>query len=433
MRLLVRDLAGPGRSGFRRFWLAVLISSLGTWAAVIALSLRMYDETGSEGWVAALFVAEFVPPILLSLFAAPLLDRLPPRRAMVVADVVRVGAFALLAFVDRPVLVVALVVVTGFASGVFNPVSLAVVPRLVPDDELDQANGALAAADNMTTLVGTGLGGIAVATVGAGALLLGNAASFAVSAVLLLGVRSLAVAEAARRDEARFTARLRAGLDGVRRSPTLRVVAVAWSVVGLAVGVHNALLVPLLRGTLRADAEVVGLVSAAAALGLVLGTVAGGRLLSTGVAPYPGVLALLGVGMALTGIAPVAAVAAVPLLVMGVANGVAIVHNRSGVQRAAHPSQRAGMFAIVVGSSSLTIALGAAVAAPLAALVSTRGAFVLAGAMVVVVAAPLAMLLARSVDTSVRVLLDPPAGAPVVGGGPAEGSLAAASERAPTP
>lgn len=395
-RLFVRDVAGPRRPGFRRFWLAVLISSLGTWAAVIALSLRMYDRTGSEGWVAALFVAEFVPPVLLSLLAAPLLDRLPPRRTLVAADLVRAVAFGVLAFVEDPATVVALVCVTGFATGVFAPVSLAVVPRLVPDDELDRANGALGAADNVTTLFGTGLGGVAVAAVGAGTLLLGNATSFVLSAVLLLGVRSLARAEPVRREEQRFRLRLRAGLETVRHSPTLRVVAVAWGIVGLAVGVHNALLVPLLRGTLDAGPDVVGIVSAAAALGLVLGTVAGARILATRVAPYPAVLAVLGLGMALTGLAPVAAVAAIPLVLMGAANGVAIVHNRSGVQRAAHPSQRAGVFALLVGSSSLAIAAGAALAAPLAAVVSTAGAFVVAGALVGLVAVPLSVVLARA-------------------------------------
>jgi predicted MFS family arabinose efflux permease len=69
------------------------------------------------------------------------------------------------------------------------------------------------------------------------------------------------------------------------------------------------------------------------------------------------------------------------------------------VQRAAHPSQRAGLFALIVGSSSLAIALGAALAAPLTALVSTRGAFVAAGGLVVLVAAPLAVVLARADPT----------------------------------
>jgi hypothetical protein len=296
----------------------------------------------------------------------------------------------------------------------------------VPDEDLDRANGALGAADNMTTLLGTALGGVAVAAVGAGVLLVGNAVSFALSGALLLGVHALAGAPAARREGEGFATRIRVGLVAVRRSPALRVVAVAWSIVGLSVGIHNALLVPLLRGTLEARPDVVGVVAATAAVGLLLGTVAGGRVLSTDVASYPLVLAALGTGMVATGLAPVAAAAAGALLLMGVANGVAIVHNRSGVQRAAHPSQRAGLFALIVGSSSLAIALGAALAGTAGCARLDAGAFVAAGGLVVLVAAPLAVVLARSDPTGLAAASMTAADSAA---GPSRGTAAAPSPR----
>src|SRR5215213_3388302 len=93
---LLLGLAGPARPGFRRLWLATTVSVLGTWAAVIALAVRTYDETGSAAWVSALFVAEFAPPIVIGIFLGGALDRLGVRRGLVGSDLVNAAIFGAL-------------------------------------------------------------------------------------------------------------------------------------------------------------------------------------------------------------------------------------------------------------------------------------------------------------------------------------------------
>jgi len=135
-RALLPAVMGPSGVGFRRFWLATSVSVLGTWMAAIALSIRMYDVTGSPGWVSALLFAEFVPSVMIGLLAGNRLNRLRVRRAMVLCDLGSAVVFALLALIETPWAVVALAGTAGIAVGVFRPLATAAVPLLVSDDQL---------------------------------------------------------------------------------------------------------------------------------------------------------------------------------------------------------------------------------------------------------------------------------------------------------
>src|SRR5205807_9231481 len=127
---------------------ATSISVLGTWIAAVALAIRMFDVTGSPGWVSALLFAEFTPLVLIGFLFGRRLDRLPVRGALAVTDLLSAGVFAALAFVDTPLAVVALAGVAGIAGGVARPLSTAAVPLLVPDHEIERATGAIGSADN---------------------------------------------------------------------------------------------------------------------------------------------------------------------------------------------------------------------------------------------------------------------------------------------
>ena len=72
--------------GFRALFAATFASGLGTWIAVVALTIDVYDRTGSATWVSALLVADFLPSVAIGLLFGPLIDRLSRRRIMVVAD-----------------------------------------------------------------------------------------------------------------------------------------------------------------------------------------------------------------------------------------------------------------------------------------------------------------------------------------------------------
>src|SRR6059058_6596510 len=81
---------------FRRLFLATIGSGAGTWLALVALEIDIFERTHSSAWIAALLIADLLPAFAIGILAGPLIDRLPRRSLMIGADLVRFGAFAAL-------------------------------------------------------------------------------------------------------------------------------------------------------------------------------------------------------------------------------------------------------------------------------------------------------------------------------------------------
>ena len=78
---------------YRRLFLATLASGVGTYLAAVALTVDIYDRTGSGKWVSALLIAEFLPMVLVGLLLGPLVDRLSRRKLMIASDLLRLVVF----------------------------------------------------------------------------------------------------------------------------------------------------------------------------------------------------------------------------------------------------------------------------------------------------------------------------------------------------
>lgn len=391
----MRALVGPGGGEFRRFWLATAISVLGTWMAAIALAIRMFDMTGSPGWVSALLFAEFTPVVLIGFLIGDRLNRLRVRRSLVICDIGSAAVFGALAMISTPWAVVALAALGGVGVGVFRPLATAAVPMLVADDDLEVANGALGSVDHTMTFLGELIGGFLVATVGADLALGLNSASFLVSAILVSSCGALAGAgrpTAPDRTEiglARGFARTT--LARIHGSPVLLQIAIGWTITTFVIGVVLAVQVPLLRGTFHASPTVVGLLLGLDALGLVVGSVVAGSR-RFGRAAYP--LALAGIGgcAMIVGAAPEITLAAFGFTLLGVFNGFALVINRTRVVRDTEPAERAGVISFLIALSATGQAAGTICGGVMATVVSERWAFVVFGVLALLVAAPAALM-----------------------------------------
>ena len=381
----------PPGADFRRLWLATAISVFGTWAAAITLSVRMFRDTGSPEWVSALFVAEFAPAVVIGVLFAGRLDRLPPRRALVISDLVCAVCFAALAAVHQPAAVIALATVAGAAAGVFRPVALASVPVLVEEQELDAANGALTAADTFMTTLGQAISGIALTLVGAGAVLVGNAVTFLLSALLLWGCRSLIVA-AATGPVGSVLTHIRRSFRTVVQAPALLQVAVAAPLMLVMGGVINALEVPLFLGSLGASAAVVGIAVAVMQVGILGGSLLAGKRGKTLGRRYPAILGIGGICTIVAGLAGHLGVAIAAFFAFGIANGIVLVHNRSVLQRETPPAERAGTIALLMSLGAVATTLGAIGGGALAEQWSPRAVIAMAGLFGVFVVMPAALL-----------------------------------------
>ena len=352
--------------GFRLLFLATLGSGVGTMLAVIALTVDVYDRTGSGAWVSALLIADFLPTIAIGLLLGPLVDRLSRRRLMIGSDLVRLGAFVALPFAPNAEAIVALALVVGFANGFFRPAAYAGMPNLVDERDLARANSLFQATDNLTWLLGPLIGGALLAAFGPDVPYLINAATFAASALLVARIpaRHLASEQPLSRGHWHDLAE---GFRTVVRSRALLTVLVAWSIVMAGNAAVNVAEVFLVRDVFDAGNLELGLMMGGAGAGLVLGSLLAGPLLervAVGLV-YGSSIATMAVGFALAAMSPSVWVALPCVVVSGIGNGAASVCNPLLVQTGAPDRLRGRAFTVVMSVNFAVLGVGMGVAGPL--------------------------------------------------------------------
>ena len=259
---------------FAVWLLASAQSQLGTALAGIALSFLVLHQTHRAGAM-AVTLACAVGPNLLGPLAGAWVDRLPLKLPLIAADVLRgllqlmVGLLAL-QMGDLPLWMINLTALLGGFAGIFaNPAGSAAFPQLVPADQLARANGLVGSVTQGAWLIGTLLGGVLVANLGAPVAILIDGVSFLVMAALLPLVR-LRARQAPTGLRPSVLTDLLSGLRLMRRSRTLTLIPVI-SMVLNAVLVTVTVVTPKLMERLGAGAAGYGVFLAAEGLGALLG------------------------------------------------------------------------------------------------------------------------------------------------------------------
>jgi MFS family permease len=352
--------------GLRLLFLAGVGSGLGTWLAFVALTIDVWDRTGSGTWVGALLIADFLPAIVIGLTVGPLVDRFSRRGLMVTADLVRFVVFCALPFASSAGQIVAFAAVAGFATGFFRPAVYAALPNLVEDAELPNAQGLLQAGDAMTTVLGPISGGILVAASSPDWAYAINAVTFLYSAALVFRIpeRVLQTGRATTEGHWRDVA---AGLALIRSSRALLTVLIAWNVGMLGNAGVNVAEVALAKVSFHAGDFGFGLMLASAGFGLAFGSLSVGRWVERReIAVVYGIgLGLMAIGIGAAAVSPNVWVAAMCVVISGAGNGVAVVCNALLVQRGAPDRLRGRVFTVLMSSNYAVLGLGMAAAGPL--------------------------------------------------------------------
>ncbi|MGH2555364.1 MAG: MFS transporter [Actinomycetota bacterium] len=177
---------------FRLLFVAMVISFAGDWFLFVALAGLLFELTHSPGLVAALFAAMTIPFALFTFIGGPLADRLNRQWLMVSADLLRgvlALGFLLINHRSEVWMVFALTAAIAALQAVFEPAATASIPNLVDREDLASANVLAAATWGTMLAVGSSIGGLVVAAFGRNAGYIGDAASFIVSAMLVLRIR----------------------------------------------------------------------------------------------------------------------------------------------------------------------------------------------------------------------------------------------------
>jgi MFS family permease len=168
-------------AAFRSIWIASLVSNLGTWMQNVGAAWLMTSIAPSPLFVSLVQAASNFPLFVLALPAGALADVFDRRRLMLVALVWLCAAAGLIGVLDvaghvTPGALLACTFALGVGSAFLAPAFQAVVPELVPHDELAPAVSLNGISMNLGRAVGPALGGTVVAAFGAGATFLLNAA-----------------------------------------------------------------------------------------------------------------------------------------------------------------------------------------------------------------------------------------------------------------
>jgi MFS family permease len=319
----------------RPFFAAHLQSSLGTGAAYVGLLLLAYERFHSPWAISLVLLADLLPAVVLGPLLGAAVDRWSRRACAVGADLVRAGAFAGLALVDSFAATVAFAALAGAGTGLFRPAVLAALPSLVSPARLAAATSLYSAIASADILLGPALGALVLLVAEPEALMAGNAATFLVSAAIL--VRLPFGRRAVRGDgeaPASLLAEARAGMRAVVRMRGVRAVIGASASVLLFAGLFNVAELPFARDELGAGDAQFSLLVGAFGLGIAAGSLAVGgerdqvelrRRFLLG-------LLLVGLGFAGSAAAPAYGVALGTFLVAGIGNGLVVVHERLLIQ-----------------------------------------------------------------------------------------------------
>ena len=395
-----RGLRAPlKRPAFRRLALSYAVNELGDWLGIVALSILVFDLTGSPLATALLFIGSGFLPALLTPLLVARLESPPPRfvlPAIYAGEAVAFGALALLAgHFSLPAVIVVATVNGALALTARTLTRSVTAAMLEPAGELRAGNAILNVAFTSGAAIGPAVAGAVVAALDVQTALLLNAASFYLIAAILLTARLLPQPEPER--EARILDRVRAGLGYIRGQRTLRGLLAAQAVALVFFSAVIPIEVVYAKETLGVGDTGYGVMLGCWGAGMVLGSVVFAGLRR---APLPVLLffSTVAIGSGYLGIAaaPTLVAACAASVLGGAGNGVQWVALVSAVQELTAPNMQARVLGTLESTARATPGIGYLLGGLIASAWSPRATFLVAGAGVMAIVAAATVLLGRN-------------------------------------
>lgn len=281
---------------FRLLWIGLIVSAVGTWMQIIAQSLLVLRIThGSAFTLGVVSLSQAASFFLFAFIGGGVADQVDKRRLLLVTQsLAALLALALGVLTLTGVVQVWMIVILAFLSGTVlsfdQPSRAALIPLLVPPEDLMNAISLQSVIFNGASVVGPALGGVAIALVGIAGNFFLNALSFVGVLVALYALRVPPAAASASTE---------------RRGPMITAVRQALATVGndavlpwllsgygalLFLGPSTALMLPVFATQiLHLNALQLGLLFTAAGIGTIVGALI---VASLGDFRYKGQLAL---------------------------------------------------------------------------------------------------------------------------------------------
>jgi MFS family permease len=296
----MRLIAPLRRPDFARLFAGSTISLLGDGIYVVAIAFQVLALTNTATALSLVMLAWSLGLVACLPAAGVLTDRLDRRLVLVAADAAQLVATAALGVLSVTGAIaiwhcVVAAVIIGAGTAFVKPASSAIVPNVVPEDEVVAATALQESADRAASLfIGPAIGGVLVGTIGSGVALIADAATFAISIACIAFIRS--PTRPPTRERESFTGEIRTGFAYVRSEPWLWATLLAASLaVMAAVGPLDVLLPYIVKNDWHEGAASFGLLMATSGCaGLVISLIVGQRGLPR--RPITWMFAVWGVG-----------------------------------------------------------------------------------------------------------------------------------------
>ena len=364
-------------TSFSAIWTSGVISLFGDRIHQVALAVIVFGITKSPVALGFVFVAATLPNLLLGPISGTLVDRWDQKQVLVVSDLLRAAVVVLIpiAAVTNILFAYPLVFLVTSISIFFRPAREAIMPRIVPEDELLTANSANWLAENLADIVGYPLAGLFVTFLGNSLPLAFwiDAVTYLASALLILTVAIPPVQRSAAAVAGGILAEMRVGWRFLRGETVLLANTMQAVVAQFTAGVLLAITLVYVQNVLQRGSYSAPAVYALLEAGIGIGSLVGGfamgllgarlgkgRMVIAGYAVYGACVMALG----LTGNVAVA----IALMVgVGISNMVYIIPSQTLFQQRT-PRDMIGRvvgmrFSLVFGSLTLAMAMGGFLAA----------------------------------------------------------------------
>ena len=273
MTVLRGALAGRN---FRLLLACDVVSTFGSAVALVAVPFAVLSIGGSAADVGYVTAAGMVPVIVFLLLGGVIADRLPRQQVVTGANVLQAlaqaGSAALVLAGQAHVWeLMALVAVHGVGLGFYFPASVGLLPQTVPEQHRAQANAMDRIGRNAALITGSALGGVLVGVAGPGWGLVVDAASYAIAALLRIGMR---IPAGPRGEPSRMVHELREGWREFASRRWLWAIVLEFSLLVAVWDGATEVLGPVVAHDQLGGAHSWGIVLAAQSAGAVLGGLA---------------------------------------------------------------------------------------------------------------------------------------------------------------
>ncbi|MFI6447776.1 MFS transporter [Kitasatospora sp. NPDC050543] len=337
---------------YRRIWFGQAVSSIGQQMTAVAVSVQVYDLTGSSFATGLVGLCSLFPLIAFGLYGGAIADSVDRRRlgligsgGLAVVSAV-LASQALIGLGQVLVLYAAVAVQAGFFA-VSSPARSAMIPRLVPGHQLPAANALNTVSMNLGLTVGPMFGGVLIGAYGAQSAYLLDTLAFSATLYAMWRLPSMRPL-----GEGKGRASVLDGLRFLREQPNLRTSFLA-DLAAMIFGMPRALFPAIAVGFFGGDARTVGLLVSAPAVGALIGALFSGwitRVHRHGAAVLAAVTAW-GLSIAAFGLVRHLWLGLLLLAVAGCADTVSMIFRNTMMQVAAPDEMRGrlqGIFIVVV-------------------------------------------------------------------------------------